>query len=80
MRHRVEIRLRPLEIFTREDLANVIAALVCSETRTDDYFVALQRVGMAFGIDVYEVPESEQSWHIGSRLYPQLEVDDVKTR
>ena len=73
----VEARLRPLEIFTRQDIANILAALYLSETRHDDYFVALRRVATAFGIDVYEAP-SESAWHIGGKAHPLLVIENDK--
>lgn len=46
-------------IILKEDLANVLLALMTSETRHSDYYKALIRVAMAFGINVDTVPEPE---------------------
>ena len=65
----VEPRLRPLHdpyrVILKEDLANVLAALLTSETRHDDYYKALIRVAMAFGINVDTPPEPQlDQWRI----------------
>lgn len=66
----VETQLRPIHdpaeryrVILKEDLANVLLALWTSETRHDDYYKALIRVAMAFGINVDSAPDPQQ-WSV----------------
>ena len=76
MSNLIETRMQILDpseryrVILKEDLANVLTALMTSETRHPDYYTALVRVAMAFGINVDTAPTPDP-WKV---------EDDVQTR
>lgn len=66
----------------KEDLANVLTALMVSENCHPDFYKALTRVAMAFGINVDIMPEQEQTVWAERQYHPHplLAADDVQTR